>query len=328
MLTSPRPRRSSRNGFLAATTLTLVAAAPSFGQTGPGLLLKPFPKEEVIDASAEALFFDGGHLQKLDEDLDLRIYNTQGRFRLFPGELASPRIGYNFSYLDTESSVLPQQLVDQSIGVGFPIGKFDEWIVGMSLGVGYAGNSPFGDGDGWYGQATVAVFKQLTEHSAVVFVLDYNGNRDILPDVPLPGVAYTRVLRDDLEVTVGLPLSSVKWKPTDRLEINASYALLDNFSATVAYEVVDNLSLFASVDNVSHNFFIDDLPSNNDRLLFTQRRAEAGVRWEPRDGVKMNLALGYAWGGEFTVGFDQRDSDLVADISDEPYVRGGIQIEF
>lgn len=308
--------------------LGAMLSAPALAQTGPGLLLKPFPKEQAVDASAEALIFDGGHLQKFDEDFDLRIYNSQGRFRLFPGELASPRIGYNFSYLDTESSLLPAQLVDQSIGVGFPIVKFDDWIVGMSVGVGYAGDSPFGDGDGWYGQATLAVFRQLTEHSAVVFVLDYNGNRDILPDVPLPGVAYTRVLRDDLEVTVGLPLSSVKWKPTKALEIQASYALLDNFSATVAYEVVDHFSLFGSVDNVSHNFFVDGLVENHDRLLFSQRRAEAGVRWEPRDGVRMNLALGYAWGGEFTVGFDQRDSDLVADISDEPYIRGGLEVQF
>lgn len=324
---SDEVQRSARR-LLLGGLFALATAGAAHAQTGAGLLLEPFPKEQAFDGRAEGLVFDGGHVQKTDEDFDFRIYNTQGRVRLFPGELASPRLGYDFTYLDTESSALPRQLIDQSIGVAFPIGKFDEWIVGLSLGIGYAGDTPFGDGDAWYGQGTLAVFRQLSEHSAIVFVLDYNRNRDFLPDIPLPGVAYTTVLEPNIELTAGLPLSSVKWKPLEGLEVQASFTLLDNFSATIGYEVVKNLSIFANYTRYSHNFFIDGLPQNTDRLLFEQRRAEAGVRWEPHDGVRLEAALGYAWGGQFSVGFDQRDSLKVAEISDEPYIRGGIEIRF
>ena len=37
-------------------------------------------------------------------------------------------------------------------------------------------------------------------------------------------------------------------------------------------------------------FYFDGLPENHDRILFEQRRAEAGVRYEPNDGVNVDLA--------------------------------------
>ena len=61
---------------------------------------------------------------------------------------------------------------------------------------------------------------------------------------------------------------------------------------------------------------------------FQQRRAEVGLRWEPRKDFLFSVAGGYAFGQEFSTGFDARDTDLVADVSDEPYLRFGVDIRF
>jgi hypothetical protein len=65
--------------------------------------------------------------------------------------------------------------------------------------------------------------------------------------------------------------------------------------------------------------------ADNDRLLFEQRRAEVGVRVQPWEHTSFLLASGYSFGSNFSVGFDQRDSDELADVSDEFYFRAGFE---
>jgi hypothetical protein len=44
--------------------------------------------------------------------------------------------------------------------------------------------------------------------------------------------------------------------------------------------------------------------------------------------VSLLVAGGYAFGQEFSTGFDFRDTDKVAEPSDEPYVRMGFEARF
>ena len=326
----PGLTRASLAGACAASLLVLAMASPAAAQTGAALLLEPFPKEQAIDARADALFLEQGHTEGDDEDFSLNVYETRGRVRLKPGELTSPRVGWELEWLDLDTAAegLPERLVDQSVGVGCPIAKWDDWIIGMSLGVGYAGDGPFGDGDAWYGKATVAAFKQLSETSAIVLVLDYDGNRTFLPDVPVPGFAYTGRLRDDLLFTIVLPVSSVEWTPNENFRARVAFSVPDDVSAEVSYNLDNGLGLYARGELRRYAFYLDGLEENHDRLIFQQRRAEAGIRWEPNKNAALFAAVGYAWGGEFSTGFDARDTDEVADVSDEPYVKVGVEIRF
>jgi hypothetical protein len=299
-------------------------------QTGPTLLLKPFPKEQAIDARGDALFLDAGHARDSDESFRLSMYESEGRWRVLPGNLISPRIGWdvNFLDLDTTHPGLPEQLTDESVGVAMPIAQFGDWIVGASVGLGYAGDSPFADGDAWYGKASLAVFRLFNESDALVFVLDYDGNRTFLPDVPLPGIAYTKRVSRDLYFVIGAPVTSVEWRPNDRLRVEVTYALVDSFDASVGYRFASAWTAFGALESRNEAFFIDGLPANHDRLLFQQRRAELGLRWEPRKDCWVSVAGGYAFGQEFSTGFDARHTKEVADVSDEPYLRVGLKIQF
>src|SRR2546423_12130674 len=83
-------------GILAAAALT--SPRLSRAQTGASLMLKPFPRDEVVDAHADGFFENGGHTQGSNDSFRLGIYETEGRFRLNPGELTSPRVGYSFTW--------------------------------------------------------------------------------------------------------------------------------------------------------------------------------------------------------------------------------------
>ena len=323
------PRRS-RSLVVGVVIGVFFLAGTARAQTGPTLLLKPFPKELAIEGKADALWLDPGHVQKTDEDYQLSTFETQGRWRVQPGNLISPRIGWDFTYIDVDTrfSTIPEQLSDQSLAVAMPVAKFGEWIVGASVGAGYAGATPFGDGDAWYGKGTLSVFRLFNDTDALVFALDYDGNRSILPDVPLPGVAYTRRVWGQYFFVIGLPVTSVEWRPDDRVRVEVVYSIPDTFDASVGYRFARSLTVFGNLENRREAFSIDGLPANHDRLLFEQRRAEVGLRWEPKKDWMFNAAVGYAWGQEFSTGFDSRDTDLVADLSDEPYFRLGLDIRF
>ena len=131
-------------------------------------------------------------------------------------------------------------------------------------------------------------------------------------------------------MTLGLPVSSIHWKPKQvpNLDVQVDFYLPDDADVKIGYRVIDHLTVFGRLQSINEAFFLDGLPSNHDRLLFQQRRAEAGVRWEPHEGWQLEAAIGYGWNGEFTVGFDQRDSKTFVDVSDEPYLRAGLEIRF
>jgi hypothetical protein len=161
-----------------------------------------------------------------------------------------------------------------------------------------------------------------------VFVLDYDRNRLFLPDVPLPGFAYTRRIDPTLLLAAGVPLTSITWEPNERFKLRLEYLLIDNLQLAVGYEFVENLTLFGNIEYRAEGFFVPGLANEDDRLIFQQRRAEIGLRWDPRESASLHLAAGYAWGQEFSVGFDSRETDQLTDVSDEPYVRAALEVRF
>jgi hypothetical protein len=178
--------------------------------------------------------------------------------------------------------------------------------------------------------ATAVAFRQFGEREALVFAIDWDGNRTFLPDVPLPGFAYTRQVDETLTFIVGVPLSSVTWSPLPKLTLEAGYLPIESFDAAVGYEFAPHWTAFGNLETRSTAFALDEI-EGNDRLIFQQRRAEVGVRWAPtrgRQAFALTVAGGYAWGQEFSVGFDSRETDELADLGDEPYLRVGLELKF
>ncbi len=316
---------------LCAILISVFSSSPLFAQSGPALLIKPWPKEQFIENSTDMLFFADTTEEDNGREFTLNIVESLGRIRLLPGNIASPRIGYELTYLDIggEDGRLPKRLTDQSLGAGFAFAKVDDWIAGATIGAGYAGDTPYGDAQGWYGKATVILFREINENHSLGFAIDYDGNRTMLPDVPLPGIQYSfKLPQRNLQLVVGAPINAVIWDVNPRTKVEATWTMLDRFDGRASYLLARHISLFGRFESRQIAFRMDEFDDTNDRLLWQQRRVEAGIYWSPYKFLKVMAAGGWAFGQDFSVGFDFRRDWKLADIDDAPYGRFGIEFRF
>jgi hypothetical protein len=320
-------RITSPLGFVA----TVLAASWSFAQSGVDLMVRPFPKDNVLEMRGEASGYTDAHIKKSNEDFSLGIYDLEGRYRLNPGEHVDPRIGFDVTYLNMGGNFnrVPDSLVDT--GISFGMGVLDQsgWLGGASFGIGYAGAAPFGDGNAWYGKFDLAFGKKISETQEFGFVIDYDGNRSVYRDIPLPGFVYRlRLTEKHLLIAAGFPYTSVEYKPDDHWTFEVRWLIPDDFDASINYKIDNGLGIFGGVRRRVESFFWDELSDSHDRLFFQQRRAEVGFSWEPIERLRGELAFGYAWDQEFSTGWSNNNTDLVGDVSDEPYVRIGVQWQY
>jgi hypothetical protein len=308
----------------------LAAAAAARGQTGPELLLKPFDDGTVVEGSGEVDIYAGDHTSN-GANIEPTVYEAYGRARLLPGQRADPRIGFDTSYMDlhTNDPGLPPTLVDDSIGFGMGVGDFNGWLAGMTVGIGYAGNGYIPESRGYYGMADLLIGHTLGNGAGLGFVLDYDGHRSFLPDIPLPGFVYTTRLspiNPKIEADIGFPFSSLKWKPSDEFTLSATLTYPDSFQVEADQAVTRQIGVFAVYDATEDAYQLRSLPSDR-RLIFQQQRVQAGVRWTPRPWASVTLAGGYGFDQRFDSGFDTRNLTRVAKIGDRPFLHIGVSME-
>ena len=305
------------------------AAAAAQAQTGPELLLRPWPDDKSVQVEAEAMFLGSATTDNAAADIHLRRYDVLGRYRSDISDAPLFSFGLDTTYLDVATSdpALPDSLVDQSVAAGIALGEMDGWAFNVIVGFGYAGDNAYHDDDALYAMADVVARRQIDENSSWHALLDYNGNRTFLPDLPLPAFGYHHRSGEALSYTLGVPHSGIHWRPADRLSLSVNYGIPVTFNATVAYDVTSAVTAFTRFDNRLDAFTLNGARDHR-RLFFQQRRIEAGVRVTPHDMVDMTVAGGYAFDQEFENGFDSRDLNGVADVSDEPFVRAAMKFRF
>ena len=319
-----------RSTIFGLTCFALFCTATVSAQTGPTLLFKPWEPDSRLELSAQATFFNTGETDSgAADEVDLQIYESQGRFRL-NDEKASPfAIGYQLYYLniDTSDAALPERLVDQQIAIGAELFQCDGWAVSLIAGLGFASSLPFADSDAVYARGDIVATKKLDEKSTLQLGLNYDGNRALLPDVPLPGIAYSRKVSETFSYTIGLPFSSIYWVPADRWSLRASISPSLNMDVELGYEVVEKVTLFAAFRNEFRAFHVNE-DDENRRVFFEQKLVEAGVRFKLCPTCEIFAVGGFAFDQEFTRGWDVRDTEEVRELSDEPYVRVGGRVRF
>lgn len=298
----------------------------SHAQTGPQLLIRPWPSGQTLQTQGEAAVLAEGSTKNSD-DFNLAYYNFSGRYRLIREHRADPRLGWNVTKLHTSGDPnLPSTMIDTSVGISTGIAEWNGWLAGVSIGAGYAGAGAFDDGNAWYGIADLAFGRTIDNNSSIGIGIDYNGNRTFMPDVPLPGFAYTMRLDDKTAVQIGFPYTSIEYKFNEQLTLSVEFYVPDSVSAKLDYTIVKGLGVFGQFASRQEAFHWDNLPSSSDRILYDSRRAEVGLRWTPMEGVDLTVAGGYMFSQEFNVGFDVRDQDRIAKPSDEAYLRLGFSI--
>ncbi len=317
-----------QHGRIVAAVVAGGMAVAAEGQVGSALVAVPW--EPGTSVGGEVYGFG---LETTAEgpgfDVDLTRIVTYGRARLDTENPGSPAFGWlhDHTTIGGDDPLLPERLVSTAAAVGKSFGDYGGWAVGGSVGAGFAGDLPFADEDAWFGVASVYGRKQLDERSFLTLVLDYDGSRAVLPDVPLPGIQYTVVESQSLRYSVGVPFSTLHYRPDDRWTFDLQYALPLGGRATVDYKISERWTAFGTYTSSTRGYHIDG-DDEHRRLFLKQDRLEAGVRFSPHLGWQWTAAAGWAFNQEFTRGFDIRHDDRVRELDDAAYVRLGLSFSF
>ncbi len=315
----------SRLQFLSVVFCVFWASV-SFAQPTPSALtLTPFPDKAIAETYDQPIFQNGGHAHYTtgngDRSGGIVWYDSFGRIRFDRDGSIPFDIGYRYLYVDVNAgtAVIPaNELHDISLGAGtkFTMNGGDQ--VGLIAGIGYAGDKPFQDANGTYGIGHVTYQHKLDEHNAVVFSLDYNGNGELLPDVPLPGIGWNHTA-DKFDYLIGFPESAARLSLTDNLELRAAYEMPYTANVDLEYRFTRNIAIYGQAAHFFHGFELSHQSETN-RLFEEMTRVELGVRLIYGDLVDVSLAGGYALDQDFYRGWDVRHVDRIARFTDEPYL--------
>jgi len=314
---------------IGAVLILLVFPAYAHAQAVLAELIAPWPDQtSAFEIRSDAFFQTEGESDGTSFDTRLSQFTFAGRWRMQPGNAFTPRVAShaNFIDIDSDDPALPDRLVDVIAATAWGKSLDENWQIGILGGVGYAADTVFEDSDGIYGAAAIALGYSIDENRGFGFLLNYDGNRVIFPDVPLPAGVYFDRSNPKLQYTVGLPISSVTWKPDAHWTVQAECVPIFNLGVEVSYAFTDTFSAFGGYSSQTRAFATED--DDSDRLFFSNRTVEAGVRWNPAPNAQLRAAVGFAFDQELEIGWDVRDLDTVRDFSDEPYFRVGFDVRF
>jgi len=324
VMASPRgqARRALRRG-LCGPVVVAASLVPSAicarGQTDQTLLLKPWDGPGPVELEAAFRWTPDSAPRGSSGNSSASEYASKGRVRLDDQHELNPALGYDTFGLSLHDSLgrVPSSLTDSSVAFATPITKIDEWFVGVGAGFGYAGDRGLANSESWYGKGSVTAGRKFEGGGALAVWIEYDGNHALFPDVPVPGIAYADSLSDSIDYVLGLPDSSISWRPNDTLELSAEWAVPFTIDASIEQKIGGGFSIVASFLDRTHQFHAERL-RNIDRLMFTERRVEIGLFWKPDARVKVGASVGYAFDRSIDSGFDDRDTDHVLGLPDRP----------
>jgi len=218
-------------------------------------------------------------------------------------------------------AALPGELYDVRLGATYRRKLANDWIVGGSLTLGSASDRPFASAEEWVVNATGFARVPHGERNAWLLMLNVANNREFLPGVPIPGVAYAWSPDQKLATLLGIPFCWARYQPIDGLTLQGAYFIPRTVHAKISYQIVEPLELFAAFDWDSQRYLRSGRHDEDDRLFFYEKRVTGGLRWRIAKGVHLDAYAGYGFDRLFFEGEGYSDrGDRRIDIDDGPFV--------
>ena len=260
---------------------------------------------------------------------------TRHRGRGSLGEGGAAGFEYTHLHFNDAEPAVTTRLIRAEAAVGRVLGQQQIggrlWRFTATVGGGVASSDPGSDTDGVYALGGVVGSTQRWGGTVRVG-LTWDGNRSVLPDVPLPLLSYERQREENapggpqLGVQLGYPTSRITWRPSPAWTLSAGLDRLDAISADVRYAVTDTLALTATYGGFYDQFHVED-DDEHRRVFFIGQRFEAGAELSGSRG-RVGLSGGYAFGQELRRGWDLRDTEVIAEFDDGPFVRVAWRVRF
>jgi hypothetical protein len=152
------------------------------------------------------------------------------------------------------------------------------------------------------------------------------------PDLPRghPGPRHRLPLGglQNLSVLVGLPFTSVRYKPLEALTLEATYIPIRRVRARATYEVARPFRVWVGFDWAHDIYFRADREDDDDELVYYEKRVLAGARFDLRH-VGFELSGGYAFDRFWYEGerYSDRDDNRI-DVRSGPFVSARVSVRF
>ena len=326
-----RKRRTCLAIACSALAAVLLTVGDAGAQTGPEIVIKPWDEGARYAETNDELVFIQKRGASAGGSVAIFTWNSDGRVKFDPEDNnPSVVVGYKIDTISLTNSVpvLTSSLNDIALVGGFELGEFgDGWQLVAVGGAGTA-NDGHWNGNSVYGVGSVVAHKALDQTSSVELGIWYDGNSNLLPDVPLPHVAYVFQLGEDVTARAGFPDSSMIWTPLAKTTLAVIYSMPTNVDASLTYDVTEDFGVYSRFVHKMSGFHRDTF-SRSRRLFYQRSRAEVGISWSGWDWLgDLRVAGGYAFDQRFAAGFDIRRLTTVTNVSDGAYMMVGVRGTF
>jgi hypothetical protein len=184
----------------------------------------------------------------------------------------------------------PSDLWAISLGTGYRY-LFDSGaMAGGTVSVGSLSDQPFQS----LRDMTISVSGFYRKpNSPWLFGFALSSNSQVLQYIPIPFVAYLYAPSRQFQALLGFPFANVVYRPLDNVILTASYALLTNFHAHVAYRITKKWNVFTGIDFDSENYWRAERQVADDRFFYYNNRVPLGMQYAFTPNILAELAGGY-----------------------------------
>ena len=223
----------------------------------------------------------------------------------------------------------PSELWDAGATLSFRH-KFDSgWIGGLALTAGSASDEPFHSIDEVYYRGVAMLRVPQGERNAWIFTLIYASDEIIFNQpLPMPGIAYVWVPSDRFSAVIGVPFSSIEFKPFETLTLEAQYFPIRTVRARATWQIFQPLRAYAGFDWDHDTYYRADRDKKDDKIFYYEKRLTAGVRFDLRH-VGFEVYGGWAFDRFYYEGerYGERHDNRI-DVGDGPFIVGKVSVRF
>jgi len=207
----------------------------------------------------------------------------------------------------------PDDLWDLRAGASYRYKLERGWVAGASLTVGSPSDKPFNKLDDTSIGANLSLMIPQSKQHYWLFYVNYSNTRDFLANIPIPGAAYSYNPNRNLMVLLGLPLAIVRWRPNPKWTLAGSYIYPRSIITRIGYRIRPWLEPYVGFDWTYQRWFLSDRSDEKDRFFFYQKEWKAGLKFNFKQDLKLNLSASYAFDRLWFEGndYDDRDQDRI-----------------
>jgi len=305
--------------ILSAFLLALAARAEA--QVDESLLTRRWKTENFYaETFDKPLVTSRGRLEESDESVQIFHWNSEGRIKFDRKDLEPPAwIGYRALTVGVNSGDerYDHQFADVALAAAVRLGSVDDWAALASAGIGTANDGRWDNPHALYPAATLD-FTLVSPPTTVWHAgLTLDGNRSLVPLVPLPLALLETSPDPSMNVVVGFPRSEVLVRPFNPVTVSLRWKFPDNGQARLEADVGSGFSLFVEAARRVDGFHLRH--EDRVRQFLVMHTAEAGIRWVTT-GMDVSLSAGYAFGQRFFSGPDIVHRSRGTSIDDLPFI--------